>query len=114
MGNCFLKSDLQVWPEKNYFKPGRIKFHVHKFEHVLFISKYHFSWLFQVQIINFYFLRQTKTSTTCRFLSVSSARAALRVKIYCVLQPRQKVERMGRLCKMNIPVSRVLKRFSKG
>lgn len=42
MGNCCLKPDLQVWPEKNYFKSRGIKFHACKFEHALLISEYHF------------------------------------------------------------------------
>lgn len=36
MGNCCLKSDLQVWPEeKKLLKSGGINFPAHKFEHVL-------------------------------------------------------------------------------
>lgn len=42
MRNGCLKCDLQVWPENNYFKSGGIKFNAHQFEHVLFISEYHF------------------------------------------------------------------------
>ena len=42
MGNYCLKCDLQVWPQNNYLKSGGIKFSACQFEHVVFISEYHF------------------------------------------------------------------------